>query len=421
MNTWIILILAVIFSAFFSGMEIAFISSNRLRIELDRKKGFFGSHIIKIFTDNPGQFIATMLIGNNISLVVYGIIISRMLSPLLSSLFASEPLILISNTIISTAIIFFLAEFIPKILFRISPNFFLKLFSIPTYFFFMIFYPISRFIIFISNAILGILPGGKQSWKTKNEENIVFSKADLDHFVQFMANEEIKDESEKENIRIFQNALYFSNLKVRECMVPRTEIEAVEINTDIQKLKQKFIETRYSRIIVYSGSIDQVTGYVELKDIFRLPRDIKTILRKLIIVPETMPANRLLKQFVDEKINIALVVDEFGGTSGMVTLEDVLEEIVGEIEDEHDEYELIEKQTAPGEFIFSGRLEIDYLNEKYNLNIPEDGDYETLAGFILYHHGSIPRNNDVIKIRNFSIKILKATSTRVDLINLKIE
>jgi CBS domain containing-hemolysin-like protein len=420
MDNYLPILVAIIFSAYFSGMEIAFVTSNKLRIELDRKQGVFGSDITKIFVNNPGQFIATMLIGNNISLVVYGIIISRILGPVISRLVSSEALILILNTLISTAIILIVAEFIPKALFRLNPNFFLRLFSIPTLFFYVIFYPVSKISLYISNAILRIFPSGRAP-KKENEENIFFSRADLDHFVNINAKEGVKDESEKENIKIFQNALDFSNIRVRECMVPRTEIEAVDINDSIETLRERFISTRFSRILVYSGTVDRIAGYVELKDMFKNPQDIKSVLRKLAIVPETMPANRLLRQFVDEKVNIAVVVDEFGGTSGMVTIEDVLEEIVGDIEDEHDVKELVEKQVGTNEYVFSGRLEIDYLNEKYNLNLPENDDYETLAGMVLYYHGSIPKNNDIIRINNIIIKVLRVTSTRLDLVNLKLE
>ncbi len=232
-----------------------------------------------------------------------------------------------------------------------------------------------------------------------------------------------KEESEPDHrdIRIFQNALDFSNVKLRECMIPRTEIEAIELGTSVEQLKEKFVETRLSRILIYQGTIDNIIGYFELKDIFRNPTEIKSMIRKLAIVPETMPANKLLKLFVEEKKNIALVVDEFGGTSGMVTIEDVLEEIVGDIEDEHDTTDLIEKKLGSNEYVLSGRFEIDYLNEKYHLNLPEEDDYETLAGMILFYHGSIPRNNDVIRIGKFAIRVLRASTTRLELVNLKVE
>lgn len=419
MSGILIILLAILLSAFFSGMEIAFVTSNKLRIELDRKQGVFGSEIIKLFTDNPGQYIATMLIGNNFSLVIYGLIFSSLLGPLLSPVINSDLLILIINTIISTAIILFVAEFLPKTIFIISPNFFLKFLSIPTLIFFFLFYPISKLTLAASNlfirVVFGIRPGEKK------QENLVFSKVDLDHFVNLSKQSREESEPDHHNIRIFQNALDFSSVKLRECMVPRTEIEAVESNTGIEVLKEKFITTRYSRILVYQDTIDNITGYFELKDIFKNPSDIKSSIRKLAIVPETMPANKLLKLFVNEKKNIALVVDEFGGTSGMVTIEDVLEEIVGDIEDEHDINELTEKVVGKNEFILSGRIEIDYLNEKYNLKLPEEDDYETLAGMIMFYHGSIPGNNDVIRIGDIVIKVLRVSTTRLELVNLRIE
>jgi len=419
MNIIFIILLAIILSAFFSGMEIAFVASNRLRIELDRKQGVFGSRIVKVFADNPGQYIATMLIGNNFSLVIYGLVFSKILGSVLTPILGSDLLVLLINTVLSTAIILLVAEFLPKTIFIISPNFFLKFLSIPTLFFYFLFYPVSKFTLAVSNLFIRVFfrikPGEKK------QENLVFSKVDLDHFVSLSKQSKEESEPDHHDIRIFQNALDFSNVKLRECMVPRTEIEAVSSDSTIEQLKDKFIETRLSRILIYEETIDNIVGYFELKDIFKNPSEIRSMIRKIAIVPETMPANKLLKLFVEEKKNIALVVDEFGGTSGMVTIEDVLEEIVGDIEDEHDTTDLIEKIVGPNEYILSGRFEIDYLNEKYHLNLPAEDDYETLAGMILFYHGSIPGNNDVIRVRNFVIKVLKASSTRLELVNLKVE
>jgi len=419
MNNWIIILLALLVSAFFAGMETAFVTSNKLRIELDRKQGAFGSGIIKIFSSNPGQYIATMLIGNNFGLVVYGLVISKILSPLIYPLIGSDVITLILQTIISTAIILFIAEFLPKAIFLINPNFFLKTLSLPTIIFFVLFFPISKITFVVSNWFIRIFSGMRQI--APGSEDIVFSKVDLDHFVNLSKQSNEAAETDHHNIRIFQNALDFSNVKLRECMVPRTEIEAIEINSSIEKLREKFIETRHSRILVYEGTIDHITGYFELKDIYKNPSAIKSSIKKLTIVPETMPANKLLKLFAVQKRNVALVVDEFGGTSGMVTLEDVLEEIVGDIEDEHDINEFTEKIINNSEYILSGRLETDYLNEKYHLGLPEADDYETLAGMILFYHGSIPKPNDIIRIRNIVIKVLKVTATRLDLVNVRIE
>ncbi len=419
MNGILIILLTILFSAFFSGMEIAFVTSNKLRIELDRKQGVFGSGIVRIFTSNPGQYIATMLIGNNIAIVIYGLFFSKMLGPLLTPLLRSDLLVLITNTIISTGVILLMAEFLPKTTFIISPNFFLKALSIPTLFFYWMFYPISKFTLAASNLFIRIF--FKKKPGEKPYENLVFSKVDLDHFVNIAQQNKEVSEPDHRNIKIFQNALDFSSVKLRECMVPRTEIQAVDCSASIDELKEKFIATQHSRILVYQDSIDNIIGYFELKDLFKNPPDIMSGLRKLTIVPETMAANKLLKVFVEEKKNVALVVDEFGGTSGMVTIEDMLEEIVGDIEDEHDINELTEKVISKNEYVFSGRLEIDYLNEKYHLGLPEEDDYETLAGMILFFHGSIPGSNDIIRIKKFVFKVLKVTATRLELVNLKIE
>ena len=419
MDVILIILLAIILSAFFSGMEIAFIASNKLRIELDRKQGVNGSKIIKFFAGHPGQYIATMLIGNNIALVIYGLFFSKLLNPVLIPLLGSDVLVLITNTLISTALILTVAEFLPKTIFIISPNFFLKLLSIPTLIFYYLFYPISKFTLAASNIFIRVFFKSKPGEKVK--ENQIFTRIDLDHFVNLIHNNKSDELHYDNNIRIFQNALDFSNVKLRECMIPRTEIDAIELNSSVEVLKTLFIETQHSRLLVYRNSIDNIIGYFELKDIFKDPPDIKSFIRKILIVPETMAANKLLKLFVEEKKNVALVVDEFGGTSGMVTIEDVLEEIVGDIEDEHDTNELTEKVLNNKEYIFAGRLEIDYLNEKYHLGLPEEDDYETLAGMILYFHGSIPGQNDVIRVKNITFKVLKVTATRLELVNMKIE
>ncbi len=419
MESILIILVAVIFSAFFSGMEIAFISSNRLMIELDKKQGAFGSKIVAMFVRKPGQFISTMLVGNNIALVVFGLIFARLIAPVLYELTGSDAATLILQTVLSTIIILFVAEFLPKNLFIISPNFFLRSLGIPAVFFYYVFYPIARFTLWISNLLIRMV-AGKGRFRDENED-MVFSRAELTHFVNMAGENDLENGSETSDIRIFRNALEFPNVKLRECMVPRTEIVALDINSPVSELKQKFIDTGYSKIPIFEGSIDNIIGYFELKDLYKNPPDIQSCLRKLAIVPETMAANKLLKIFVEDKRNVALVVDEFGGTSGMVTIEDVLEEIVGDIEDEHDSYDFTEKETGPGQYIFSGRLDIDYLNERYNLNLPERDDYETLAGLVFYHHGNIPKLNDVIMVGNSVIRVLKVSSTRLELVSLTVE
>ena len=412
----LIIIGSLIFSAFFSGMEIAFISSNKLRIELDKKQKLYPSQIISIFIKNPGQYIATMLVGNNIALVIFGIIMAIILKPFIIKFSSNEIAILIIQTIISTVIILFTAEFLAKALFMIRPNIALNIFSPPVLFFYIIFYPITKIIIWISNFLLKFLFNIKIN---KQQGKNVFGKVDLDNLINEGHSELKMDNQIEHNVKIFQNALDFSKVKLRECMVPRTEITALELNNSIEELKQKFIETGFSRIIIYKNNIDNIIGYINSKKLFEKPKNIKSKLVRVLIVPETMAANKLLSLFIKEKKSIAIVVDEFGGTAGMVTIEDIIEEIFGEIEDEHDVIELEEKQINENEFVFSGRLEIDYLNNKYNLNIPETGDYETIAGFILYHYESIPKINEKITIDSFTFKILKVTHTRLELVNLK--
>ena len=413
----VIIIISVLFSAFFSGMEIAYISSNKLKIELHRKEGSFNSKIISFLSRYPGQYIVTMLIGNNIALVIYGIFMAILLEPLIHTLTEHDASILILQTIISTLIILFTAEFLPKTLFRINPNSFLKIFSIPVLLFFVIFYPVSKLTIYISNFILGTFFKVKIHEK---QENIVFGKIDIDNLMSDKRAEQKIKKNNDLDFRIFQNALDFSDVKLRECIVPRTEIIAVKNDSEIEDLQQKFIETGLSKILVFKESIDQIIGYIHMKDLFNNPDNIESNIIDVSIVPETMPANKLLEMFVKEKKNIAVVVDEFGGTSGIVTIEDILEEIFGEIEDEHDTSKLTEQKINEHEYIFSGRLEVDYLNEKYNFNLPKHDEYETLAGLILHFYESIPKPKERIIIKLFEFRVLKVSETRIELLNLKV-
>ncbi len=411
------IIISVLFSAFFSGMEIAYISSNKLKIELHRKEGSYNSKIISFLSRYPGQYIVTMLIGNNIALVIYGIFMAILLEPLIYTLTEHDASILILQIIISTLIILFTAEFLPKTLFRINPNSFLNIFAIPVILFFVIFYPVSKLTIYISNFILGTFFKVKIHEK---QENIVFGKIDIDNLMsEKRAEQKIKKNNDLD-FRIFQNALDFSDVKLRECIVPRTEIIAVKNDSEIDDLQQKFIETGLSKILVFKESIDQIIGYIHMKDLFNNPDNIESNIIDVSIVPETMPANKLLEMFVKEKKNIAVVVDEFGGTSGIVTIEDILEEIFGEIEDEHDTSKLTEQKINEHEYIFSGRLEVDYLNEKYNLNLPKHDEYETLAGLILHFYESIPKHKERIIIKLFEFRVLKVSETRIELLNLMI-
>lgn len=415
MNHLLLILATILLSAFFSGMEIAFISANKLRLELDKQSDPFSSKILKFVTADSGHYIATMLIGNNLALVIYGIAFAGLIEPSLHVFIKSEIIILFIQTIVSTLIILVVAEFLPKTLFRIFPNVLLNILAIPLAFFYILFYPVTRFTIGITNFFL------KNILKTNlkpNSKYMVFSRVDLDDFVnETEINAEAKINHEKE-VKLFKNALDFTKVKLREIMVPRTEIEMLEINTEIAELRQKFTETGYSRILYYNENVDNIVGYVHSSVIFQNPNSVQPYIKNLLIVPESMPANKLLSTFIKEHRSIALVVDEFGGTSGMVTSEDILEEIFGEIEDEHDTSYIIEKQVSVNEFIFSGRSEIDLLNEKYNINLPETEEFETLAGFILYFHESIPKINSVITVGNFRIKILKATNTKIELVKL---
>ncbi len=415
----ITIFVTILFSAFFSGMEIAFVSSNKLRLELDKQQNSLRSRVLSVFTKNPGQYIATMLVGNNIALVAYGIAFARLLEPGFYQLVSSASLVLLLQTITSTFIILVTAEFLPKTLFRINPNASLRFFALPLAFFYFIFYPVTHFTMGISKLLLnGIFKASIE----KEDERTVFSRIDLDHFVNEQDESHLEEENKLENeIKLFRNALDFSKIKLREVMIPRTEMLTLDMNsTNLDEIRQKFIETGYSRILLYKENIDNIVGYIHHSVIFTKPDSIRPNIKKVLIVPETMPASKLLSMFIQQHRSIAIVVDEFGGTSGMVTSEDILEEIFGEIEDEHDTVDLVDNQISENEFIFSARSELDFLNEKYNLGFPDDENFETLAGYILFHHESIPTINTEIEVGNLRFKILKASNTRIELVNLKI-
>lgn len=377
------------------------------------------SNLISLYTQNPGQFIATMLVGNNLSLVIYGIAFANLLEPVLTPVLHSSYLVLFTQTVISTMIILATAEYLPKMLFRINPNGTLKIFAVPIAFFYFMFYPVTKITIWISKGVLKIFLN--ESIRNVNEK-IVFSRIDLHHLVKEQesnASAQTNDEIDSE-VKLFRNALDFSKVKLREIMVPRTEIAALDLESSVDELRQKFVETGYSRILFYSGNIDNIVGYIHQSVIFTNPSSIQANLSKVLIVPETMPASKLLSKFIQHRLSIAVVVDEFGGTSGMVTSEDILEEIFGEIEDEHDTIDLIKKQVGPDEYILSGRLELDEINEEFDLEFPENDNYETLAGYILYNFESIPKVNSVITIEQYRFKIVKATLTKIELVHLKI-
>jgi CBS domain containing-hemolysin-like protein len=417
MNNSIIILTTIAFSALFSGMEIAFLSSNKLKIELDKGKGSFTARILSGFYREPSHLLGAMLVGNNIALVIYGIVMANIFEPILLKYLPpqwnSEILVLLLQTIIATLVIILFGEFLPKALFRINPNRTLNFFAIPLIIVYYLLYPVVYLFTGLSQFLLRRFFG---IHFTKQEP--VFTSIDLDQYLQELARDEEKLEDVQQEIQMVQNVIGFRTVKLRETMVPRTEIIAVEENEPIDVLRETFIEHRLSRIPVYSDTIDNITGYAHSFDMFRNPPDIRSIKKQILFIPETMPANAALTRFIHERQNIAVVVDEFGGTSGMVTMEDIMEEIFGEIEDEFDAEELIEKMTGPGEYIFSARLEIDYLNDKYRLGLPESDDYETLAGLILQHHENIPETGETIWVKHFRFDILQASEARIDQVML---
>lgn len=410
----IIILVSLILSAFFSGMEIAFVSANKLKLEIDKKQGGAFNRIVDIFVRRPGQYITTILVGNNISLVVYSLFMTR-----LFHLVAARHGIpvgdgsIILETIVSTLIIIFTAEYTPKAIVKLNPNFYLRIFVVPIYVCYILLYPIAKFSTLLSMGLLRLagLP-------VRRDQGIRgFDRVDLEHLVE----ESTESETGPDNdIRIFQNALDFPDLRVRDCMVPRVDVEAVDVAETIDELADKFIESKYSRIFVWEGSIDNIIGYVNSKSLFRNPTTIREIIKEVLYVTETMPLQKLLHEFIRRKSSLAVVIDEFGGTAGIISLEDILEEIFGEIDDEHDTPDLVEKVIGDREYVFSCRLEVEYLNEKYDLCIEESEEYDTLAGYIIYHEQGIPPVGTTITIDNKSIKILKSSSSRLELARVRI-
>jgi len=410
---WLTIFLSLLFSAFFSGMEIAFVSSSRLKQELDVKKNLMPAKILSAFYSNPSRFIGALLLGNNIALVVYGISMALVLEPVIAHnlppSLQSEFMILLIQTILSTLLILIVAEFTPKVLFRINPNTILHAFAIPVWVFYYLFYPFIILYIGVSEWLLRLFTGVDVS-----ENPYVFSAIDLDEYVQDL-HQDVEGEAEyNQEIQMIQNAIEFKNVKLRDCMVPRMDMVVLEIDEPVNTLRRLFTETGHSKIMIYRDNIDNLQGYVHAYDMFSHPENIEEVLRKADIFPETMAAKDVLNHFIQNRKSVAIVVDEFGGTSGMVTMEDIIEEIFGEIEDEYDKDEVVEKQLSEDEFLFSARIEIDILNEKYNLGIPESEEYETLAGFILHHYESIPEKNEEFDIPDFRIKVTKATGNRLE-------
>lgn len=417
METLIYILISLLLSAFFSGMEIAFVSSNKLRFELDKANKSLSSRILDIFYRNPSRFITTMLVGNNIALVVYGLQMAIILEPYIARIVDSEAVIVLFQSIISTLIILVTGEFIPKMIFKINPNLSLKLFAFPLLLIYIVLYPLSTFSSVLSFLMLKIA-GVKNLSQTGDR---TLGKVDLDYFIQQSIEDAPQNSNMDKEVKIFQNALDFSNVRLRDCIVPRTEIVACDTETGLAELKNKFIETGLSKIIVYRENIDDIIGYIHSSELFTNPDDWTTAIRPVPIVPETMAANKLMKVLMSNKKSMAVVVDEFGGTAGIVTLEDLVEEIFGEIEDEHDTKSYVARKVSENEYVLSGRMEIDSLNEKFDLELPESDDYVTIAGFILYHLEKFPKLNETVEIGRFSFKILKMTATKIELVRMKVE
>ena len=417
MGIFIQILISMAFSAFFSGMEIAFVSSNKLRFEMDRNEQSLTSRILSIFFKNPNNFISTMLVGNNIALVIYGILMAEVIEQqLLADYIHNEFILVLIQTIISTLIILVTGEFLPKTLFKINSNFTLSLFAVPAFICYIVLYPISKFASGLSNLILRLTgtPINKEaSYKA-------FTKVDLDHFIQSSIQDTDNEEEINTEVKIFQNVLDFSSIKIRDCMVPRTEIIAIEDDATIDELKTLFIEKGISKIIVYNDNIDNIIGYIHSSEMFREPKDWQDGIRQLPIVPETMNANKLMKLFMQQKRSLAVVVDEFGGTSGIVALEDLVEEIFGEIEDEHDTKTYVAKSLGNNEYILSGRLDIEKANELFPLDLPESDEYQTIGGLILHQYQSFPKAHEIITLDKFQFRIIKVTATKIELVKLKV-
>lgn len=413
MNTLLYILISLILSAFFSGIEIAFVSSNKLRFELEKKQKSLSSAILDIFFKHPQQFIATMLVGNNITLVVYGLLMAELLSPLLAPL-QHQLLITVAQTIIATIIVLVTGEFLPKTIFRVNPNLWLKVFSWILLFFYTLLYPIAIFSTWLSQSLL------RMFFKASDDEteDIAFSRIDLSYLIQESVDGQSSQEEVDTEVKFFQNALDFSKVRLRDCSVPRTEIVALDFDTSVEVLKQTFIETGYSKIPIYKDNIDNIIGYIHSSEMFEHQKNWKNYINQIPIVPENMSAHKLMKLFMQQKKSIAVVVDEHGGTDGIITLEDIFEEIFGEIEDEHDTRIYVAKQLSPTEYLLSGRIEVEQANAEFDLKIPESDEYETIAGFILHHHQHFPKLNEVIHIENFTCKCVKVTNNRIELVRL---
>ena len=410
-----IAIISLSFSAFFSGMEIAFISSSKLKIELDNKKGLFSAKILSFFSSKPAWFIAAMLIGNNTALVIYTLYVTDLIEPYLLTFNLNNNVVLLVQTLFSTFFILLFAEFLPKAIFRLNPNSTLRIFSLILFVFYVFLWPLTALVVFLSNVILKLF-GNHESLN-----KVSFKKTDLDLYINELKKDLDEGEEMEHDVKIFHNALSFSEVIARDCMVPRNEIVSLEINDTVEDLKKLFLDSGHSRILIYKDNIDNIIGYVHSLELFKIPISIKSMLIPVSIVPESMSGIKLLEDFIDKKRSVSVVVDEYGGTSGILTMEDIIEEIFGEIDDEHDQEEFIHKELKENVFLFSGRLEIDFINEKYRLKLPVKEDYETLSGMIVSFAETIPKRREIFKIENYELLVLEVDDTKISKVQLTVE
>lgn len=405
----------MLFSAFFSGLEIAFVSSNRLLAEMEREQGGLTQRALALFYRHPNTFVSTMLVGNNIALVIYGILFAQIFDQTLFSTLDDASRVA-CDTLLSTLVVLFTGEFLPKTIFKANPNAMLNVFALPAWLCYVVLWPVSKLATLLSRGLLRLI-GIRMDKEAGDKE---FTKVDLDYLVQSSIENAASDDEIDEEVRIFQNALDFSDTKVRDCMVPRTEIDAVEDTATIDELRQRFVESGHSKILVYHEDIDHIIGYIHSSEMFRNPKDWRQSVRNISFVPETMLASRLMRQLMQLKSSLAVVVDEFGGTSGLVALEDIVEEIFGDIEDEHDSSNYVAKRLETGEYLLSARLEIEKANELLDLELPESDDYMTVGGLILHHYQSFPKLNEIVRIGRFEFKIMKNTATKIELVRLRV-
>lgn len=416
MTSIIEILITMVLSAFFSGMEIAFVSSNRMLAEMDKGRNAPSQKLISFFYRHPNGFVSTMLVGNNIVLVVYGILFARIFDSTIFSGFDAGVRVTL-DTILSTLVMLFTGEFLPKTFFKSSPNKLLSIFAPFAAVFYVLLWPISKFSTFLSRVMLRLV--GVKIDKEKSEES--FTKVDLDYLVQSSIDNAPTEDSVDDEVKIFQNALDFPDIKVRDCMIPRTEINAVDMDScSMDELMQKFIESGNSKIIVYKGDIDHIVGYIHSQEMFRRPDHWQDYIRQMPFVPETMAAQKLMRIFLQQKKSLGVVVDEFGGTSGLVSLEDIVEEIFGDIQDEHDSNNLIAKKIDDNTFVLSGRMEIDKVNDMFGLELPESDEYMTISGLILNEYQSFPKLNEIVNVGKYSFKILKSTATKIELVRLTV-